>query len=141
MYKEKFNLEREEKTVFIIRIVDRKFRASEKVTKTSVVSDENEVLLLTGQEIRVWFQVFPVCSKDDIPERHKETVVCSKVCMVAEVEFGRVEQVSQRRPLACPQGHVTDTNVHVTKGIDDVKDDKVGSNRNPVLASSDEVRQ
>jgi hypothetical protein len=71
-----------------------------------------------------------------IPDRHEERVVLCVVGVMTEVELWGVEEVGQRGPGSAEEP-VPELDVGVAKGVDDVKEEEVGSNNRPVLGPKD----
>lgn len=126
-------------TVLLVNIVHRELRTGQDMSKSTIVPNKNEVLLVSRKEFWVRLSVFPMCSKHEIPDRHEESIVRSEVSVVTKVKLGCVEQVSHGGPFAC-ENRITDTNVHVTKGIDNIENYQVCPNHRPMLSSSNEER-
>jgi len=121
VYEDEFNLKgKESLTIFFVNVVDGEFRTGEKMSQSSIMPDENEILLAGGEKIIIRFLVLPLGSERKVPDGHEETIVRSKVCMVSKVEFGGIEKVSDGRPLASPD-RICDANIHVTEGIDEIE--------------------
>jgi hypothetical protein len=138
MHDVKFHLDRQKSaTVRVVDVIDGKFRACQQVSESCIVPDEHKVLLLCRKQWNIRLLVFTVGSKEMVPERHKEAVISVEVGVMTKMSLWCVEQISQRRK-SIRKGPVPNSNVHVTKGVNEVEADQVGANDGPVLVATRE---
>ena len=127
-----------------VHIVDGEFGASEDMSQTTVVADEDNVLLLGGEETGLlggWDLVLAVGTQHVVPDGHEQTIVGLVVLVVEEVELGSIEGIPQGRPLGGEDPSLK-ADVGMAKGIDQIKQNEVGADDGPViLPSEDEGRE
>ena len=126
--------------VFVVHIVDGEFGAGEDMSQTTVVTDEDNVLLLGGEQTGLlgsWDLVLAVGTQHVVPDGHEETIVGLIVLVMAEVELGSVEGIPQGRPLGGEDPSLK-ADVGMAKGIDQIKQNEVGADDGPVIVSSED---
>ena len=125
--------------VFVVNIVETEFWDSQQVTKTSVVSNKDKILLILGEHFAIFLLVRAEGSKKGIPNRHEQTVVGIEVCVMSQMVLGCVEKIGQGGKGAGEEP-VSNPNVGVTKRVGNVKEQQVSSNHRPVHAPGDQER-
>mmetsp|Transcript_2096 Transcript_2096/g.6038 ORF Transcript_2096/g.6038 Transcript_2096/m.6038 type:complete len:524 (-) Transcript_2096:373-1944(-) len=139
VHQEEFHRQRQPGAdVLVVHIVDGEFGAGQDMSKTTVVADEDNVLLIGGEQTGLLGSrdlVLAVRSQHVIPDGHEQTIVGLVVLVMAEVELGSVEGIPQRGPLGGEDPSLQ-ADVGVAEGIDQIEQDEVGADDGPVIPPS-----
>jgi hypothetical protein len=125
--------------VRVIDIVKAELGDGHQMSKASVVSDEDKVLLVVREQLNILLPVGTSGSTKVIPNRHKETVIGVEISMVPQMALWSVEKVPEGRILVVPDP-VTKLKMSVSVGIKGIKEYQISTDRNPVLLSIEQER-